>query len=426
MTSAARENLDFDELAREHAAPLIAVLTRLFGPHNLELAEDVVQDAFVRAIEAWTRDGLPDEPRAWLLRVARNKAIDSIRRERGRLQFASDLETLLAGEFTMATVVDREFSEERVRDDLLRMIFMCCASSLPPESSLPLILKTLCGLQVPAIARAMLLSEDAVRKRLTRARESVRGVPFAFPDSDARRPALRTTRHVLYLLFNEGYLSSQDDAPLRPELCRDAMRLTKLLVDEATIADGATTAMLALMCLHAARIPARVDESGKLLGLDEQDRTLWNRRMIDVGLDLLQRSSRMGDRRATRFHLEAAIAARHCNAGRFEDTNWTSICSLYERWLELDDASPMIALNHAVALSYRDGADSVLPRVEAMQSDPRLARSAALPATLATLYRRAGRDADADAMQRRARENATAHEHELLRRQLERTTPEIT
>ncbi|MCA8970592.1 MAG: sigma-70 family RNA polymerase sigma factor [Planctomycetes bacterium] len=409
-----------EQLAREHGGRLISVLTRIFGPHNLELAEDVVQESFVAALDTWTRDGVPEDPAAWLLAVARRRAIDSIRRERTRREFAADLATFLDSEFTLTTTVEQEFAEERVRDDELRMIFMCCHTSLGAEDSILLILKSLCGFSVQAVARALVLRPEAVRKRLTRTRERVRGLPFEFPRGDVLQAALATVRRVLYLLFNEGCHASGKERPIERELCFDAMRLTKLIVDEKGLADGPTIALLALMCFHAARLDARVDDDGNLVGLDAQDRSRWNQALIRRGLALLVRSRRTSHAAASRELFEAAIAARHCTARTFEQTDWASICNLYDRWIEHDD-DVMARLNHAIAISYRDGPEAAIPLIEAMTDDARIASSAVLPASLALLYRRAGRERDAARLLDEARARATSvHELSLLEHQYAR------
>ena len=345
---------------RRESGRLISVLTRLFGPHNLELAEDVVQASFVAALETWGKSGIPDNPAAWLLTTARHRAIDAIRRERTRSTFAPDLARYLDGEWTLTTTVTEAFGEEVIRDDQLRMVFMCCHPDLSPESQLTLILRTMCGLSVPATARALLTTEATVQKRMVRIRQRLKGVEFVLPRPEDRPAALDTTHAALYLLFNEGHLST-DDEPIRRELCRAAMDLTQLLVDDPRLCTSDTLGLFALMCFHAARMDSRIDAEGGLVPLDRQDRTRWDRELIGRGYRSLVRASQMETVAATRYHLEAAIAARHCSAREFADTDWASICSLYDRLLELGP-SPVAELNRAVALSYRDGPAVAIPR----------------------------------------------------------------
>jgi RNA polymerase sigma-70 factor (ECF subfamily) len=377
-----------ETLFRRESGRLISVLIRLLGPQNLTLAEDVVQEAFVAALRDWSDHGVPDNPPAWLLTAARRRAIDAIRRERTRRTFAADLAKFLDSEWTLASTVDEAFSEPRIKDDQLRMIFMCCHPSLPPEGRVTLILKTLCGLSVTAIARALLTSESTINKRLYRTRLALRGVQFEIPSAEDL-PAARDIVHTaLYLLFNEGHLSTTDKPILR-ELCHDAMVLTQLLADDGSIATSDTLALLGLMCFNAARLESRLDQDGRLVPLDGQDRSRWDRALIRQGYQCLVRSSQLDESAASRFHLEAAIAARHCSASSFAETDWVSICHLYDRLLE-QTSSPMVVLNRAVAVSYRDGPDAAIPLVEAVYRSGELPQRQVVAAVLANLYERAG------------------------------------
>ncbi len=376
------------ELFRRESGRLTSVLTRLLGPHNLELAEDVVQESFAAALTHWSDDGVPDNPSAWLLTTARNRVIDVIRRERTRRTFADDLVRYLDSDWTLSATVDDAFDEDGIRDDQLRMIFMCCHESLTLENRITLILKVLSGLSVPAIARALLTTEATINKRLYRTRRRLEGVAFALPPPDVRRAALDTVHTVLYLVFNEGHLSTSREPILR-ELCGDAMMLTRMLVDTPGLGNADTVALLALMSLNAARLDARLDEDGALVPLDRQDRSRWNRSLITEGFRYLQRASRMEATMAGRYHLEAAIAARHSSAASFAETDWVSICNLYDRLLEVSP-SPMTALNRAVAISYRDGPAAAIPMVEALGRDGSGVPRHTLAAVLGNLHARAG------------------------------------
>lgn len=263
---------DIEILFRRESGRLISVLTRILGPANLELAEDVVQESFVVALERWSADGIPDNPGAWLLTTARNRAIDAIRRERTRRRFAPDLAMYLDSEWTLTRTVAEAFQDDWIEDDQLRMIFMCCAPRIAPENRLPLILKTLCGLSVPAIARGLLTTESTVNKRLYRTRRALEGHDFRLPTPEELPAALDTVHTALYLLFNEGYFSTSE-TPILRELCRDAMSLTRLIVDAPSLGNSTTAALLSLMCFATARFDARVDEHGLLVPLDRQDRT---------------------------------------------------------------------------------------------------------------------------------------------------------
>jgi RNA polymerase sigma factor (sigma-70 family) len=410
-----------EAIFRRESGRLTAVLVRLLGPQNLELAEDVVQEAFVAAIREWSAHGVPDNPPAWLLTAARRRAIDAIRRERTRRTFAADLAKFLDSEWTLAMTVDEAFAESWIKDDQLRMIFMCCHPILSPESRITLILKTLCGLSVAAIARALLTTEATLNKRLYRTRAALRGVQFEIP-APADLPAARETVHTaLYLLFNEGHLSTTDKPILR-ELCHDAMALTRLLADEDSIATSETLALLALMCFNAARLESRLDDEGRLVPLDRQDRSLWERALIRQGYRCLVRSSEMDAAASSRFHLEAAIAARHCSAASFDETDWISICQLYDRLLEIA-RSPMVALNRAVAVSYRDGPQAAIPLVDALHQADELPHSHVVAAVLANLHARAGSMDRARTFLQHALVRApTAHERDLIKQQIDRVT----
>ena len=410
---------DLDALFRRESRRLISVLTRILGPHNLQLAEDVVQESFIAAMGDWSVRGTPDNPSAWLLTAARNRAIDVIRRERTRRTFAADLAKYLDSEWTLTMTIDEQFGERWIQDDQLRMIFMCCHPDLTMENRVTLVLRTLCGFSVPAIARALLTTEATINKRLYRTRRLLQNARFELP-SPADLPAALDTVHIaLYLLFNEGFLSTTD-TPVVRELCRDAILLTELLVDESSLANSHTVALLSLMCLNASRLESWVDESGRLIPLDQQDRSRWDRILIRRGFDYLARSSQMDAVAAGRYHLEAAIAARHCSASTFDATDWVSICNLYDRLLDVAP-SPMVELNRGVAISYRDGPLAAIPLVETIRREGRLPHGPAVAAVLANLYGRAGAEESARSFRDEALARArTPHERELVARQLDR------
>ena len=412
-----RVEAEIEAIFRHDSRRLISVLTRIFGPHNLELAEDVLQESFVAAMRHWSDKGIPDNPTAWLITTARNRAIDAIRRERTRRSFAADLALYLEGEWTMTTTVEEAFGEDVIKDDQLRMIFMCCHPSLTPENTLTLILKTLCGLSVPATARALLCNDATVNKRLLRTRQKLRAVEFALPAAEQRPAALETVHAALYLLFNEGHLSTSR-TPIRRELCQDAMYF-----DEPSLANSDTVALLALMSFNVARMESRTDADGHLVPLDRQDRSKWDAARIGQGFDLLARASRMEAVYARRYHLEAAIAARHCQAASFEETEWSSVCKLYDRLVEAAP-SPLAELNRAVAISYRDGAAAAIPLAEAIRRAGTLSRGHAVSAVLANLHARAGQTEAAQRFLKEALAAAqTEHERLLIAAQIEKTVP---
>ena len=410
-----RVEAEIETLFRRESGRLISVLTRIFGPHNLQLAEDILQEAFVAAMKRWASDGIPVNPSAWLLTAARHRAIDAIRRERTARTFADDLSVFLDSEWTLASTVSEAFDEDLIRDDQLRMIFMCCHHTLSLENRVTLILKTLCGFSVPAIARALLVNKATIDKRLYRTRQGLKGVQFTLPQPEEQAATLDTVHAALYLLFNEGHMSTTEK-PVLQDMCREAM----LLVDEPALSNSDTVALLALMCFNAARLDSRIDGEGRLVPLDQQDRTRWDRALIAEGFSYLNRSSHMEAVAAGRYHLESAIAARHCTAETFEQTDWASICNLYDRLLEVLP-SPVARLNRAVAISYRDDAVSAIPLVENLHREGALPHGHSIAAVLANLYTRADRPELARTHLKEALARAqTEHERDLIQLQVER------
>ncbi len=408
-----------ETIFRRESARLVSVLTRIFGPHNLDLAEDVVQESFTRAVERWTTEGLPENPGGWLLATARNRAIDVIRRERTRRTFAGDLAMQLGSEWTVSATLREAFEPDALRDDQLRMIFMCCHEDLRPENRVTLILKTLCGLSVPAIARALVTTESTINKRLYRTRRQVRDFSFGVPTGSELHESLETVHTSLYLVFNEGYLSTGAE-PIRRDLCRDAVAMTNLLATSPGIASSATYALLAVMSFHRARQESRVDEDGDLVPLDRQDRGLWDRAMINAGFDYLNRARRIDPVAKSRYHYEAAIAARHCSAPTFENTDWESICKLHDGLIEIQP-TPVVALSRAVAISFRDGPEAAIPVVDRLRTSGQLDHSHAVAAVLANLYARAGSIEPALGFLEEALAQATtSHERRLLELQIRR------
>src|SRR5215469_3871060 len=282
-----------EHLFRRESGRMVAVLTRIFGFHNLALAEDVVQDAFCRATEVWAFRGVPENPTAWLMAAAKNRALDVLRRERTARTHEPELSRLLQSEWTLAPVVKDMFTEKAIHDEQLRMMFCCCHPQLPEEAQVMLVLHILCGFSVHEVASAFVTSYTAVEKRIPRAKKVLAGSKRLFDtessaEFSARLPAVQ---RALYLLFNEGYHGASAESAIRIELCNEAIRLTTLLLKHPLGAQPATYALAALMHLHAARLPARVDAAGNLNAFFEQDRSEWNRAMIDEGRRLLELSA---------------------------------------------------------------------------------------------------------------------------------------
>jgi RNA polymerase sigma-70 factor (ECF subfamily) len=370
---------------------MVAALTRVFGVANLALAEDVVQDAFDRALETWEAHGVPDNPAAWLMTTARNRALDVVRRERTARTFAPEVGRLLETEWTASSVVTEAFADQVIRDEQLRMMFSCCDPRLREEAQVALVLNILCGLPATEIASAFLASRAAMEKRIARGKTVLAGAERLFDLRAAEfTPRLAAVRRALYLLFNEGYQGASADS-VRAELCREAMRLTALLREYPPAATPETHALAALMCLHAARLPARLDAAGDLTPLADQDRSRWDARLVAEGLELLERSA--AGREVTAYHLEATIAAAHAAAPSLEQTDWGAIVSLYDRLMVIAP-SPVVALNRAIAIGQRDGARRGLEELLGIVDRDRLAGYPFYPAAIAELELQLGnRDA---------------------------------
>jgi RNA polymerase sigma factor (sigma-70 family) len=360
-----------EHLFRHEAGRLIAALTGIFGIQNLNLAEDVVQEALVRALQLWPYYGIPDNPSAWLMRTAKNLALDVLRREKcfrdKEPQIAASMEQLAEGP---ALGEDVQFENE-IKDDRLRLMFACCDPLIPQEAQVALALKTLCGFGTVEIGKAFLTNEAAIAKRLTRAKQRIRdaGVSFEIPTGKELTRRLDSVAQTLYLLFNEGYKASTGEKLLKEELCAEAVRLTSFLVEHPAGNKPKIHALLALMLLNAARLPARVDATGNLLRLEEQDRSVWDQSLIARGLLHLAKSA-AGDE-LSKYHLEAGIAVCHCTAKEYRLTDWPQILSLYDRLIALDH-SAIVALNRAVAVANVHGPQAGLVAVELVRKQSEL------------------------------------------------------
>jgi RNA polymerase sigma factor (sigma-70 family) len=362
-----------DHLFRHQAGRMVAVLTRLFGVRNLALAEDVVQDAFCRALEVWPFRGVPENPSAWLMVAAKNRALDILRRERTARTYEPELSRFLESEWTLAPVVQEMFTENSIKDDQLRMMFSCCHPRLPEEAQVMLVLHILCGFDIDEVASAFVTTYTAVEKRIPRAKKVLAGSKRLFDteapsDFSARLPAVQ---RALYLLFNEGYHGASAEFAVRADLCQEAMRLAALLLDHPLGAIPTTYALSALMCLNKARLPARLDASGKLNSLFHQDRSLWDQRLVGEGLELLDLSAKGSELSA--YHVEAAIAAIHATAPSVQATNWEEIVSLYNTLMTIRP-TPIVALNRAIALGQRDGPELGLKGLREIADSERLAK----------------------------------------------------
>ena len=383
-----------DSLFRRESGRMVAVLTRIFGVHNLALAEDVVQDAFCHALEVWKFRGFPEQPSAWLMTAAKNRALDVLRRERTARTFAPELSRLLDSEWTLVPALDEQFAPHAVEDDLLRMMFSCCHPRLKEEAQVALVLHILCGFSVHEIAGAFVAGYAAIEKRITRAKKVLASSRHLFDVARADEFAVRlpAVQRALYLLFNEGYHGASAEAAVRSELCREAMRLAALLEQHPFGATPATRALSALMCLHAARLPARVDAAGDLHSLFEQDRSRWDQALVAEGLRWMELSAEGPE--LTEYHVEAAIAAVHANAPRAEATDWQRIVALFDMLMAIRP-SPVVALNRAIAIAQREGPERGLEEIQGIADRERLAAYPFYPAAVGELELRRGRHAAA-------------------------------
>jgi RNA polymerase sigma factor (sigma-70 family) len=346
---------------RHESGRLVALLTKSLGVARIDLVEDVVQASLMRALQAWSRNGIPDDPAAWLYRTARNLAIDQLRRSRTQ---ARVFERLASEE---ATESDDEvrFAEE-IGDEPLRLLFVCCHESIPVESRVALALKTLGGFSTGEVARALLTTEANAQKRIARAKEKLRTLDQGWdnPTIESLRPRVDTVLSVLYLMFNEGYNASHSDVPIRRDLCGEARRLATMLANHPVGDQAQVDALLALFCFHSGRFDSRVNSGGEVVLLEEQDRTIWDWAELQDGMNWMARSAR-GDQ-LSNYHIESAIAWEHCRAANFSETDWATIAKLYQA-LDAIDPSPIHTLNRAVAEAYlKDAAAglAILGRVD--------------------------------------------------------------
>jgi RNA polymerase sigma-70 factor (ECF subfamily) len=408
-----------EHLFRQHAGRMLATLTRLLGSRNLALAEEVVQDALITALQQWPFSGVPDNPSAWLIQVARNRALDRLRRDRSFAEKEPDI--VSAFESRHAADAAQPPGARPFDDDELCMMFMACHPEIPPESRVALTLKTVGGFSVAEIAQAFLAQESAIAQRLVRVKRLIREreIPLDLPVASEMPSRLESVLEVLYMMFYEGYAAHSGESLVRHDLVHEAIRLTRMLTGHTATALPETHALLALMLLQAARIPARADAEGDLFVLEEQDRRAWDRALIADGLRQLDASAR-GDR-ITSYHLQAGIAAAHAAASSYAATDWKEIVSLYDALLDLEP-SPVVLLNRAIAVSRAEGARAGLTALDVLRHDPTMARDVLFHATLAELSRELG---DRAAAERHYRDALILPTSDPARRFLERKLEQV-
>jgi RNA polymerase sigma-70 factor, ECF subfamily len=396
---------EIDKIFRDEAGRALATLIRLVG--DFDLAEDALQDAFAVALEHWPAGEFPDNPRAWLVNVAKHKVIDRIRRQavfRGKQQaLVHELELNAQATDEPSAMLD---------DDMLRLIFTCCHPAFAPEVQVALTLRTVCGLSTAQVARAFLVSEEAMAQRLVRAKQKIRlaGIPYEVPERDTLVPRLDGVLAVIYLVFTEGYVATSGADLMRPDLAAEAIRLGRLL-DRLLPDRTGIKGLLALMLLHDARRAGRETAAGDIVLLEEQDRSRWDRAQIEEGLRMVDDALRVPGRPQP-YAVQAAIAALHARAPSYEQTDWPQIAGLYEVLLRINP-SPVVELNHAAAVSMVDGPARALDLVDAIAARGGLDGYELLPAVRADLLRRLGRKEEAREAYRAATE---ATQLEPLRR----------
>jgi RNA polymerase sigma-70 factor (ECF subfamily) len=403
------------EVYRADWGRIVATLIRLIG--DFELAEEAAQDAFTAAVEQWPAGGVPELPRAWIIKTARNKAVDRLRREARLAQAAASYgESGLVQE-----IAEPDYDSRDIPDDRLRLIFTCCHPALALEAQVALTLRTLGGLDTDEIARAFLVPPATMAQRLVRAKRKIRDarIPYVVPETTEMPERLDAVLAVIYLVFNEGYAPTRGARPVRADLCAEAIRLGRLVRSLMTPPPPEASALLALMLCHDSRRHTRFDAAGDLVVLEEQDRGRWDGAEIAEALPLVEEALRRG---AGPFALQAAIAALHCQAARPEDTDWPQIVRLYDR-LERAHPSPIVSLNRAVAVAMVEGPRPALALLDALAAGGTLDGYHLLHAARADLLRRAGRVAEAAGSYVRAIA-LVANDGE--RRYLERRLREVT
>jgi RNA polymerase sigma-70 factor (ECF subfamily) len=402
-----------DAVYRSESRRVLATLIRLLG--DFDLAEDALHDAFAAAVQQWSRDGIPTNPRAWLVSAGRFKAIDAMRR---RARFDASLAEIAErlGVDNSETV---EYDGEGVEDDQLRLIFTCCHPALSPDARMALTLREVCGLTTEEIARAFLTTPSTLAQRIVRAKSKIRDarIPYQVPTQADLPDRLDTVLHVIYLVFNEGYSASSGESLTRPDISGEAIRLGRLLME--LLPEPEVMGLLALMLLHESRRPARTSPEGDLILLEDQNRSLWNRDQITEGLALVERA--LSSQRFGSYTIQAAIAAVHAQAPTAADTGWAQIVALYELLLQTEP-SPVIELNRAAAVAMRDGPLAGLTLIDAILDRGDLADYYLAHSAKADLCRRLGRTAEARASYERA---LSLTQQEPERRFLERRLHEL-
>ncbi len=407
---------------RHEAGRLVSVLTGIFGWRNFDLVEDMVQATLVDALQSWRVRGVPDNPSGWVHRIAKNKILDALRRDkigkRARGEWAALRSLTLPARLANDEGLDELFLDSEIEDSQLRMMFACCHPRLARENQLALTLKALCGFGNSEIARALLIGEETVKKRLQRATRDLidHQIEIDPPPVGELGQRLDGVHQVLYLLFNEGYSSSEGETAIRADLCEEAVRLCYLLCSQCRFGTPATHALMALMLFHAARQDARLDHRGSILLMEEQDRGKWDHRLIRRAKEFLDQSA--DGTIISPFHLEAAIACHHCTAKSYAETDWRAIRRLYDSLLTIH-RSPVYLLNRAIVVAQIEGPQAGIRALDEAGQDSALRHYHLFDATLGEFYRRAGDFARArQHLEAARRKTRSPFDHELIDRRL--------
>lgn len=382
-------NNTVNHLFRQESGKMVAVLIKIFGTENIEMAEDVVQDALISALETWKFRGMPDNPRAWLYRTAKNKAIDIIRRNRhsSTIDFSDPDKQLLTSGFTMNTAMNKYWEEDQIQDDFLAMMYACCHPDISEENQITFILKSLCGFSTKEVARSFLTSEDTISKRLYRTKEYFRKhkIRPKIPTPDQITARTATVLNAIYLMFNEGYNATHTEQLIRKDVIGQAMWLCHSLLNVERTQLPEVYALMALMCFHAARLDSRLKIEGELILLSKQDRTLWDQEIIQSGKQYLNKAA-FGDTLST-YHVEAAIAYEHCVAKTYQETNWQAILKYYDIFLKLTN-DPIVFLNRCLVILELNGPKQALNTLETVKDHKLLQKYYLYHATIGEIYQR--------------------------------------
>ncbi len=382
---------ELNHLFRQESGKMVAVLIKIFGTENFQIAEDVVQDALVSALETWKFRGIPDNPKAWLYRTAKNKAIDIIRRKKHSktIDFSDPERKLLTSEYTLASTMNEFWKEQRIKDDFLAMMFACCHPNISRENQITFILKSLCGFSAKEVARSFLTTEDTISKRLYRTKEYFRKhkIRLEMPLPQEIGSRTNAVLSAIYLIFNEGYNSTHVDQLIRRDLITQAMLLCRSLTCEEQTQLPEVYALMGLICFHAARVDSRITEEGELILLSDQDRSIWDSELVRIGDDYLNKAA-FGNKLTT-YHIEAAIAYQHCIATSYATTNWEKILGYYDILLNIEN-DPVVFLNRCLVILELNGPEKALLSIQEIQNNKVICKYYLYYAILGEIHERLG------------------------------------